>query len=162
MLLSFRWGGNYWVLGGDVNGGQILGKYPSRLTEAGAEVLDRGRVMPTKSWEAVWNALALWFGVSADNLDTVCSHCGTMERASEYAVAAAQEKVAVHCAQVLPNRANFFPDGLLWRTQLFGKRPASSGKPHTYRLCSFSKRIHAAYGSSAYLQRNLLATYRLK
>jgi len=65
------WGGNYAVLGGGVNGGHMLGAYPSRLTEEGDLVLKRGRVIPTTSWEAVWNGVAEWYGVPAADMEFV-------------------------------------------------------------------------------------------
>ena len=52
----------------------MLGKYPNRLapTEAPADVgLDHGRVLPTTSWEALWNGVSEWFGVSPEDLPYV-------------------------------------------------------------------------------------------
>ena len=67
------WGGNHVVMGGEVRGGQILGAYPSTLTESDANPLNigRGRLIPTTPWEAMWNGLGEWFGVSADEMDVV-------------------------------------------------------------------------------------------
>ena len=39
------WGGNYWMMGGDVEGGKILGKYPPRLKEAYSDEVFKSRVM---------------------------------------------------------------------------------------------------------------------
>ena len=65
------WGGNYFMVGGGVNGGKILGHYPERLGEEAAEHVGRGRLLPTTSWEAVWNGVLQWFGVEESQLSTV-------------------------------------------------------------------------------------------
>jgi len=54
-----------------VKGGRIIGKYPGDLTDSGPLNLGRGRVLPTTSYESVWNAIALWFGVKEDDLGEV-------------------------------------------------------------------------------------------
>ena len=58
------WGGHYMILGGDVDGGKILGEYPSDLTPAGQLVDDRGRFLPTTSWDSIWNSVLEWIGVT--------------------------------------------------------------------------------------------------
>merc|ERR1712146_114983 len=55
------WGGNYFVAGGAVRGGQILGSFPSDLTDDGPLSLGQGRLIPTTPWEGVWNAIGAWF-----------------------------------------------------------------------------------------------------
>ena len=58
------WRGNYFVLGGDVKGRQMLGNYPSRLTEFESEAnVGRGRMIPTTPWESVWNGVGEWMGL---------------------------------------------------------------------------------------------------
>lgn len=58
------WGGHYFVLGGGVRGGHILGQYPSDITPGGPLVLDaRGNLLPTTSWEAIWHGVHQWMGV---------------------------------------------------------------------------------------------------
>lgn len=84
------WGGNYFLVGGGVNGGQMLGQYPDKLTEDGSAHIGRGRLLPTSSWEAVWNGLLQWFGVE--------------EKDFPY---------------VLPNRANFPQNQLFSQSELF-------------------------------------------
>ena len=44
--------------------GRILGEYPDNLTEAGPLNLGRGRFIPTTSWDAIWNAVAQWSGIT--------------------------------------------------------------------------------------------------
>jgi uncharacterized protein (DUF1501 family) len=55
------------LLGGNVRGGRIVGQYPSDLRVSGPLVDGRGSVIPTTSWDAVWNGVLEWFGV--DDLD---------------------------------------------------------------------------------------------
>lgn len=64
------WGGHQLVMGGAVNGGQMLGTYP---TLHGNHPMDTGRgvFMPTTSTEEYFGELALWFGVSPNDLDRV-------------------------------------------------------------------------------------------
>jgi len=65
------WGGNMFVAGGSVDGGKVLGNYPDDLSDNGPLNLGRGRLVPTTSWEAVWNAIAQWFGVPEEDLETI-------------------------------------------------------------------------------------------
>ena len=60
------WGGNYFVLGGDVKGGQVLGKYPEDISTEGPYNIGRGRLMPTTAWESVWNSVAQWMGLEGE------------------------------------------------------------------------------------------------
>ncbi|KAL7539351.1 hypothetical protein ACHAXR_009213, partial [Thalassiosira sp. AJA248-18] len=41
------WGGNYFILGGNVKGGLIHGQYPADLTDQGSLNIGRGRLIPT-------------------------------------------------------------------------------------------------------------------
>ena len=67
----FRWAGNYFVAGGAVRGGQILGEFPDDLTDDGELNIGRGRLIPTTSWEAIWEPIASWFGVEEDEMSFV-------------------------------------------------------------------------------------------
>ena len=84
------WGGNYFVLGGQVDGGKFLGTYPDSLSDEGDWGLGRGRILPTSSWEAIWYGIAQWFGVTDD---------AALKR-------------------VLPNKDNF-GDGLFSKAEMF-------------------------------------------
>jgi uncharacterized protein (DUF1501 family) len=57
------WGGNYFVAGGNVTGGKVLGKYISDLKENNPYMLYPSCVIPTTSWEQVWEPIAKWYGV---------------------------------------------------------------------------------------------------
>ncbi|VEU38256.1 unnamed protein product [Pseudo-nitzschia multistriata] len=66
------WGGNYWMLGGNVRGGRVVGKYPDDITKesplnAGSNA--RVRFIPTTSWDSVWHGIIQWFGVDEKDLD---------------------------------------------------------------------------------------------
>eukprot|EP00957_Ditylum_brightwellii_P093391 7111501-Ditylum_brightwellii.AAC.1 len=66
------WGGQYFVAGGSINGGQILGKYPDDFSVSSPIVLSRGRMIPTTPWDAILNGVAQWCGVTnSSDLDRV-------------------------------------------------------------------------------------------
>ena len=57
------WSGHYFMMGGSVKGGQILGDYPDDITDDGPLNIGRGRIMPTLSWDAIWHGVIQWMGV---------------------------------------------------------------------------------------------------
>ena len=66
------WGGNYWLAGGGVKGRRIVGKYPPTFGLDYEYNIDRGRLIPTTSWDSVFNAIADWMGVTtANELDMI-------------------------------------------------------------------------------------------
>lgn len=65
------WGGHYWMTGGSVKGGQIIGEYPSDITPDGPLNIGRGRIIPTTSWDSIWNGIVEWFGVPPKQMDAV-------------------------------------------------------------------------------------------
>ena len=73
------WAGHNFILGGSVKGARVLGKYPRGLREEGPRsenILRRGRVLPSLSWEAVWSAVAPWFGAADEQLATILPNRG--------------------------------------------------------------------------------------
>ena len=58
------WGGNYWLAGGAVKGQRIIGKYPPTFSLDYEYNIDRGRIIPTTSWDSIFNALSEWMGVT--------------------------------------------------------------------------------------------------
>jgi uncharacterized protein (DUF1501 family) len=64
------WGGNHLVVGGAVNGRRVFGQYPS-LYAGNSLDTDRGRLIPTTSVDAYFAEMALWFGVSPQDLSLV-------------------------------------------------------------------------------------------
>ena len=66
------WAGHTFMVGGALDGGKFHGQYPASLAEDGPlNVRTGGRFIPTTSWEAVWHALAGWFGVRDEQMDAV-------------------------------------------------------------------------------------------
>jgi len=66
------WGGNTFITGGGLKGGQILGEYPNSFSTEDPTNDGKGRLIPTTSWEAMWNGIAQWFGVTGEAaLDSV-------------------------------------------------------------------------------------------
>jgi uncharacterized protein (DUF1501 family) len=67
------WGGNYFILGGSLRGGRVLGKYPSDLTVSSplnAASNSRVRFIPTTSWDSIWHGVIQWLGVeNSDDID---------------------------------------------------------------------------------------------
>ncbi len=61
------WGGHQFVMGGAVNGGTIVGSYPS-IALGTAEDLGRGRLLPTTSTSQLAATLGSWFGVPTGSL----------------------------------------------------------------------------------------------
>jgi len=64
------WGGNQFVLGGQVKGKQIYGTYPDLYQDSLLDV-GRGRLIPTTSVDEFFAEMALWLGVSKTNLPLV-------------------------------------------------------------------------------------------
>jgi uncharacterized protein (DUF1501 family) len=64
------WGGHHLVMGGSVTGAQIIGDYPLLSMSSPLDV-GRGIYIPTTSVDEYFAELALWFGVSAGDLDGV-------------------------------------------------------------------------------------------
>ncbi len=64
------WGGNALVMGGDIKGGDLYGSFPS-LVLGGAYEIHNGVLIPTTSNDEYFAELALWFGVSPTDLNTL-------------------------------------------------------------------------------------------
>jgi uncharacterized protein (DUF1501 family) len=87
-----QWGGNAVLMGGAIRGAQILGRYPDDLRANSPFVYKggQGQLLPTSSWESVWQPIAQWLGVPAAAM-----------------------------TEVLPNAANFPDQDKLQQEQLF-------------------------------------------
>ncbi len=73
------WGGNAFVMGGCVDGGKIFGSYPDESElgiGSGLDVGFNGRLVPTTSCDEYFAELALWFGLSPSDFDTVLPNLG--------------------------------------------------------------------------------------
>ncbi len=64
------WSGHHIIMGGSVNGGQILGDYPLLAANSPLDI-GRGVYIPTTSVDQYFADLALWFGVPSSELDQV-------------------------------------------------------------------------------------------
>lgn len=64
------WGGHHLVMGGSVNGGQMIGSYPI-LSASSPLDTGRGVFAPTTAVDEYFAELALWLGVSSGDLDQV-------------------------------------------------------------------------------------------
>jgi uncharacterized protein (DUF1501 family) len=62
------WGSNAFIIGGEVNGKRILGRYPDVLSNDGPEVITPGIMIPSTPWDSVWNAVSEWFGITTDEV----------------------------------------------------------------------------------------------
>lgn len=66
------WGGNSIVAGGAVNGKEIYGSFPDLyLNDNPLVVSSRGNFIPTTSTDELFAELALWFGVSPNDLHLI-------------------------------------------------------------------------------------------
>ena len=72
------WGGNYFVAGGAVKGGQILGEFPD-LRDDAPQSIGHGRLVPTTSWEHIYNAVGSWIGLDSAAIDEVLPNRGAFE-----------------------------------------------------------------------------------
>lgn len=68
LLSDHAWGGNYFIAGGEVDGRKILGSYPDILSEDGPQIIEPGIVVPSTSWDALWNGVIEWFGITDTNV----------------------------------------------------------------------------------------------
>ena len=65
------WGNHHFVVGGAVNGAQIIGDIPPHDLAEDAYTEDRGRLIPTTSVDEYAATLAQWFGLNTTDLTTV-------------------------------------------------------------------------------------------
>lgn len=66
---DYAWGGNYFVMGGSVDGGKVHGDYPADITSASPLHIGRGRLISSLSWESIMNSIVDWIGVPDKDLD---------------------------------------------------------------------------------------------
>jgi len=73
------WAGNVWMLGGNLNGGRILGTYPDRLDSTGDLNVGRGRLIPTTSYDQFLGGVAEWAGATNAQLDDILPNRGSFD-----------------------------------------------------------------------------------
>ncbi|HMP30940.1 MAG TPA: DUF1501 domain-containing protein, partial [Saprospiraceae bacterium] len=64
------WGGNVFIMGGDVNGGTVYGNYPSLALQSSID-LGNGVLIPSTSTDEYFGELALWFGLPPTQLPLI-------------------------------------------------------------------------------------------
>ncbi len=65
------WGGNHMIIGDSVLGGRVFGDYPTSLALGNTLDTGRGRLIPTTSVDEYAAELALWYGATNSDLDTI-------------------------------------------------------------------------------------------
>jgi len=75
------WGGNAIVMGGAVKGKEMYGEYPEIRLNSDLE-LGGGIILPTTSSDQYFAELALWFGISPNDLAQVLPNIGNFYNAS--------------------------------------------------------------------------------
>ena len=63
-----------------MNGRQVLGQYPNDLTEHSPFTVERGRVLPTVPWDAVWAAVAGWMGLDENRISNLLPNLSNFDR----------------------------------------------------------------------------------
>jgi uncharacterized protein (DUF1501 family) len=76
------WGGNTLVMGGNVNGGQIYGTYPSLVLD-GPGYLPGGIMVPTSATDSMFAELALWYGVPPSDLLSIFPNLGNFHTVAD-------------------------------------------------------------------------------
>merc|ERR1712014_453004 len=61
------WGGNHFILGGSVRGGQIFNNFLETYAENSEYDAGRGRVIPQYPWENMVVPIAEWLGIQRPN-----------------------------------------------------------------------------------------------
>ena len=73
------WGGNQIVMGGSVNGGNLLGDYPEISTDSPLHI-GGGTIAPTTANEEYFAELALWLGLPPAGLLKVFPNLGALRK----------------------------------------------------------------------------------
>ena len=77
------WGSHHFIIGGDVRGGDLYGRFPS-LAVNGNDDTDAGRWIPTTSVDQYSATLARWFGVADADMPTVFPNLGRFAQPGTY------------------------------------------------------------------------------
>jgi len=65
------WAGQSFVIGGQINGGRVLNKFPREMKAGSDRDLGRGRLIPEYPWESMMVPIAEWMGATADQHATI-------------------------------------------------------------------------------------------
>jgi cullin-associated NEDD8-dissociated protein 1 len=77
------WAGNYFVLGGGVNGGHVLNDFPTSLLEGNQQDAGRGRLIPKYPWESMMVPIAEWMGVEESRFGEAFPNLANFNRSAE-------------------------------------------------------------------------------
>ena len=55
------------MAGGSLTGGKVLGKFIDDFTENNGLIFNPGIVIPTTSWDQVWEPIAKWYGITKES-----------------------------------------------------------------------------------------------
>lgn len=70
------WAGNYFVLGGAVNGGRVYNDFPASLLEGNDQDAGRGRMIPKYPWESMMVPVAEWMGADPSHHGDIFPNLG--------------------------------------------------------------------------------------
>jgi uncharacterized protein (DUF1501 family) len=70
------WAGNSLIMGGAINGGRLIGTYPELTLTNDLNLDSRGRFIPQISVDQLYAEVALWFGVSVNDLGYILPNIG--------------------------------------------------------------------------------------
>ena len=70
------WGGNMAVMGGEVNGGNIYGTYPSLALDSNPLMVHTGTLLPEMATDSMFAELAMWYGIENSDLGTLFPNLG--------------------------------------------------------------------------------------
>ena len=65
-----QWGGNYFLIGGNVNGGKVIGDFPTPLSPDNDQWIGRGRFIPTTPWDSMVSGYFINAGKGTNVEDT--------------------------------------------------------------------------------------------
>ena len=77
------WGSHHLVMGADVKGGDLYGRFPT-LSVSGTDDTDDGRWIPTTAVDQYASTLAKWFGVADGDMGTVFPNLSRFAQAGTY------------------------------------------------------------------------------
>ena len=70
LCYDVQWGGNYFLIGGNVNGGKVIGDFPTPLSPDNDQWIGRGRFIPTTPWDSMVSGYFINAGIGTNVEDT--------------------------------------------------------------------------------------------
>ena len=81
------WGGNMMVMGGEVNGGNMYGTYPSLSLNNNGALIHSATLIPDTATDSAFAELAMWYGVSVSDLLTMFPNLGNFHNVGQLSAA---------------------------------------------------------------------------